>query len=94
MSNIFFFGDQTAEQYPLLKKIILRNKSALVATYCERVAAALRDEVLKLPRPQRDAIPDFLTLNDLVENYWAKGQKLPQIESVMVTIAQLGHYIG
>ena len=94
MSNIFFFGDQTAEQYPLLKKVILRNKSALVATYCERVAAAVRAEVLKLPRPQRDAIPDFLTLNDLVENYFSKDVKLPQIESVLVTIAQLGHYIG
>lgn len=94
MSNIFFLGDQTAEQYPLLKKVILRNKNALVSTFCERIALALRDEVTKLPRPQRDAIPDFLTLNDLVESYYAKGDKIPQIESVMVTIAQLGHYVG
>jgi len=94
MSNIFFFGDQTAEQYPLLQKVALRNKNALVQTFSERIGAAIRDEVLKLPRPQREAIPDFLTLNDLVENYFNKGVKLPQIESVLVTVAQLGHYIG
>jgi len=94
MSNIIFTGDQTAEQYPLLKKIVLRNKNALVATFYERTALALRNEIGKLPRPQRDAIPDFLILNDLVEGYYSAGLKLPQIEAVMVTIAQLGHYIG
>jgi hypothetical protein len=50
--------------------------------------------VQKLPRTQRDQIPNFLTTWDLIEAYYAKGQKVPQLESCMVTIAQLAHYIG
>jgi hypothetical protein len=54
----------------------------------------IRDEVQKLPRTQRDQIPDFLTTWDLVEAYYSKGVKVPQLDSCMVTIAQLAHYIG
>ncbi|THY24127.1 polyketide synthase [Aureobasidium pullulans] len=94
MSNVLLFGDQTAEQYPLLRKVVLRTKNALVLNFLERTVVALRGEIAQLSRPQRDAIPDFMTLNNLVDLYYEKGLKLPHLESCMVTIAQLGHYIG
>jgi hypothetical protein len=50
--------------------------------------------VQQLPRTQRDQMPDFLTTWDLVEAYYSKGVKVPQMDSCMVTIAQLAHYIG
>lgn len=92
--NILIFGDQTADQYPLLRKVSLRRDNALLSTFLERVSVALRDEVQKLSRAQRDAIPDFLRVSDLVEAYFAKGVKIPQLESCMVTLAQLAHFIG
>lgn len=94
MSNILLFGDQTAEQYPLLRKVVLRNQNALVTSFLERIVIVLRQEIKDLPRPQRDAIPDFLTVSNLIEAYYEKGVKLPQLESCFVAIAQLGHYIG
>ena len=92
--NILIFGDQTADQYPILRKASLRKNNALLMTFLDRVSVALREEVQKLPRTQREQIPDFLKLTDLVEAYYAKGLKIPQIESCMVTIAQLAHYVG
>lgn len=92
--ELLLFGDQTADQYPLLRKISQRRDNALLATFLERVSVALRDEASKLPRSQRDSIPDFLTLQHLVEAYYEKGQKIPQLESCLVTIAQLAHFIG
>ncbi|KAH7138133.1 polyketide synthase-like protein [Dendryphion nanum] len=92
--NILIFGDQTADQYPLLRKASIWKTNALLSTYLEQVSVALRDEISKLPRTKRDQIPDFLRLSDLVEAYYAKGLKIPQLESCMVTIAQLAHYIG
>jgi hypothetical protein len=92
--NILIFGDQTADQYPLLRKVSLRRDNALLSTFLERVSVALRDEAQKLPRAQRDTIPDFLRVSDLVEAYFAKGVKIPQLESCMVTLAQLAHFIG
>ncbi|KAK3617844.1 polyketide synthase [Elasticomyces elasticus] len=94
MSNILLFGDQTAEQYNLLHKLVLRKENALVRSFVERVSLALREETRILPRSQRNVIPDFLTVNDLKEAYYQKGDKVPMLESAFVTIAQLGHYIG
>lgn len=94
MSNVLLFGDQTAEQYPLLHKIVLRKENSLVISFVERAALALREETKALPRSQRDVIPDFLSINDLKEAYYQKGHKVPMLESAMVTIAQIGHYIG
>jgi hypothetical protein len=92
--NLLIFGDQTAEQYPLLRKACTWKNNATLTTFLDRVSVVLRDEVEKLPRTQRDQIPDFLTTWDLVEAYYSKGTKAPQLESCMVTIAQLAHYIG
>lgn len=92
--NILIFGDQTADQYPLLRKAGVWKNNALLTTFQERICVALREEVGKLPKTQREQIPDFLRITDLVEAYYAKGLKIPQLESCMVTIAQLAHFIG
>jgi hypothetical protein len=92
--NILIFGDQTADQYPLMRKASIWKNNALLTTFFERVSVMLRGEVQRLPRTQREQIPDFLTITDLVEAYYAKGNKIAQLESCMVTIAQLAHYIG
>lgn len=94
MSNVFLFGDQTAEQYPLIHKIVLRKENALLRSFVERASVALREETRALPRSQRELIPDFLTVSDLVEAYYQKGSKVAMLETAFVTIAQLGHYIG
>lgn len=92
--NVFIFGDQTADQYPLLRKVSLRRDNALLTSFLEQVSVSLREEVQKLPKSQREAIPDFLTLQHLVEAYYEKGLKIPQLESCFVTISQLAHFIG
>ncbi|KAJ4291070.1 polyketide synthase [Kalmusia sp. IMI 367209] len=92
--NTLIFGDQTADQYMLLRKACTWKDNALLKTFLERTSVALREETQRLPRSQREQIPDFLTVQDLVEGYHAKGFKVTQLESCMVTIAQLAHYIG
>ncbi|KAF2827710.1 ketoacyl-synt-domain-containing protein [Ophiobolus disseminans] len=92
--NILIFGDQTADQYQLLRKACTWKNNATLTTFLDRVSVVIRDEVQKLPKTQRDQIPDFLTTWDLVEAYYTKGVKVAQMESCMVTLAQLAHYIG
>jgi len=92
--NLLLFGDQTADQYPLLRKACTLRSNSALTTFLDRVSVVVREEVQKLPRTQRDPIPDFLTTWDLVEAYYAKGVKVPQLESCLVTVAQLAHYIG
>ena len=92
--NVLIFGDQTADQFPLLKKVATWRNNATLTTFLDRASVVLRDEVQKLPKTQRDQIPDFLTSWDLVNTYYTEGKKIPQLESCMVTLAQLAHYIG
>ena len=92
--SVHVFGDQTADQIPLLRKIVSTKNNSLVSTFLERASLAIREEVEKLPKSQRTLIPDFLTVSQLVESYAEQGVKLPEIESVLVTVAQLGHFIG
>ncbi|KAF2129822.1 polyketide synthase-like protein [Dothidotthia symphoricarpi CBS 119687] len=92
--NLLIFGDQTADQYPLLRKAATWKNNSALTTFLDRISVVIRDEVQALPRAQRDQIPDFLTTWDLAETYYSKGVKIPQLESTMVTIAQLAHYIG
>ncbi|CBX98440.1 polyketide synthase [Plenodomus lingam] len=92
--NLLIFGDQTSDQYALLRKACTLRSNSSLTTFLDRISVVIREEVQKLPRTQRDQIPDFLTTWDLVEAYFAQGVKVPQLESCMVTIAQLAHFIG
>jgi hypothetical protein len=92
--NVLIFGDQTTDQYNLLRKACTWKNNPSLATFLDRSSVVLRDEVQKLPKTQRQLIPDFLTTWDLIEAYRAKGLKVPELESCLVTIAQLAHYIG
>ena len=92
--NTFVLGDQTASQIAFLRNLVTRKDSTLLSSFLERSAIALREEVRKLSKSQRDVIPNFLTLNHLTEAYAEKGMKVPQIESALLTVAQLAHFIG
>lgn len=92
--DIFLFGDQTADQHALLQKVVNLKHSPVLSTFLERVCLVLREETRKLPRCRREAIPDFLRLGELIDAYYGTGTKVEELESSLVTIAQLCHYIG
>ncbi|KAF2155209.1 polyketide synthase [Myriangium duriaei CBS 260.36] len=94
MANVFFLGDQTADQQILLRKLVLRNKNAVLATFHEQASLVIRDEISRLPLSQRQRLPSFLTINTLISNYFEGSVKLPILESTLTTIAQLGHFLG
>jgi hypothetical protein len=87
------FGDQTADQYPILRDVCRLKSNRILQSFLERSAAALRDEVQRLPPKWRAAIPDFVTISQLVDTYNDSGVKVPQLESCIVTIAQLSHFL-
>ncbi|KAI9717250.1 MAG: Type I Iterative PKS [Chrysothrix sp. TS-e1954] len=92
-TSILLFGDQTADQYPLLKRLALRKETSILVAFFEHVAVALRAETQRLPKQRRIAIPDFLSVSDLLERYHSQQCKSEEIDSSLVTLAQLAHYI-
>uniref|UniRef100_A0AAU8H6V0 G8446 n=1 Tax=Sporormiella sp. TaxID=2012087 RepID=A0AAU8H6V0_9PLEO len=95
--EVFIFGDQANSQYPILRAASLRTNIPLLTAFLEQVCVALRSEIQKLPQTHRKRFPDFLRFSDLVEAYYRNDfvdEKIIPLESCMVTIAQLSHWIG
>ena len=92
--DLFVFGDQTASQEELLRRVAARKDNGLLASFVQRATSLVQDEIILLPHRRRALMPDCLTLAHLVEAYYTSNSRLPEIESALLTIAQLSHFIG
>lgn len=92
--DLFLFGDQTASQEPLLRRLAARKDNGILTTFIQRAISLLKDEIRTLPRNRRNLMPDFLSLSHLVEWYFTGHLRVPELDSALTTIAQLGHFIG
>ncbi len=92
--NVLIFGDQTADQTPLLRSIVSRKDNSSLSTFLERGSLALKEEVQRLHLNQRSLIPNFLTVGHLLESYLQLGSKVSALESALLTLTQLAHFIG
>lgn len=92
--DLFIFGDQTASQEPLLQRIAARKDNGILTAFVQRATSLLRDETGALPHRRRVLMPDFSTLAHLVEAYYSNSTKVPELESSLLIISQLGHFIG
>ncbi|KEZ40717.1 Conidial yellow pigment biosynthesis polyketide synthase [Scedosporium apiospermum] len=88
------FGDQSLDTHGFLAEFCREgNPSILAKAFLERATHALREEVDGLTRLQQANIPSFRTLYQLNEKYHTQDQKHPGIDSALLCIAQLAHYI-
>ncbi|KAI0896590.1 polyketide synthase [Annulohypoxylon nitens] len=88
------FGDQSLDTHGFLADFYRRgNPSVLSKEFLRLAGDALRDEIDRLPREERRKIPIFRTLQQLNERYHAQQIKFPGIDSALLCIAQLAHYI-
>ncbi|OTB09253.1 hypothetical protein M426DRAFT_7268 [Hypoxylon sp. CI-4A] len=88
------FGDQSLDTHGFLADFYRRGSPSVLSKEFLRLAGdALRDEIDRLPREERRRIPIFRTLQQLNERYHAQPIKFPGIDSALLCIAQLAHYI-
>lgn len=88
------FGDQSLDTHGFLADFYRRgNPSVLSKEFLRLAGDALRDEIDRLPRGERKKIPIFRTLQQLNERYHAQPIKFPGIDSALLCITQLAHYI-
>lgn len=93
--ELYIFGDQTADCRHFLRKVLLRKGNVLLASFLESAATALREEISRLSHVQyRERFPSFSNVQELVERYYEEGKPNPAIESAIVCLSQLAHFIG
>ncbi|KAK5628580.1 hypothetical protein RRF57_004295 [Xylaria bambusicola] len=92
--SFLLFGDQSLDTHGFLADFLRRgNPSVLSREFLKRAGDALRDEIENLPRVERRNIPTFRTLAQLNEGYHGQKLKCPGIDSALLCIVQLAHYI-
>jgi hypothetical protein len=88
------FGDQSLDTHGFLADFFRQgNPSVLSKAFLYQAGEALRNEIEELPRVERQKIPIFRTLQQLNEKYHAHSVKYPGIDSALLCVAQLAHYI-
>ncbi|KAI0387178.1 polyketide synthase [Hypomontagnella monticulosa] len=88
------FGDQSLDTHGFLADFYRRgNPSVLAKEFLRLAGDALRDEIDRLPREERRKIPIFRSLQQLNERYHSRKLKFPGIDSALLCVAQLAHYI-
>ncbi|KAM0333327.1 hypothetical protein ACHAQA_001988 [Verticillium albo-atrum] len=92
--SFLLFGDQSLNTHAFLAEFYrLGNPSILAKTFLEQAGQALREEVDRLGKLDRAKLPVFRTLQQLNERYHTQSIKHSGIDSALLCIAQLAHYI-
>jgi Starter unit:ACP transacylase in aflatoxin biosynthesis len=91
--EVYVFGDQTADCRSFLRKAVSRKEDVLLNVFLEKAAFAIRDEVSKRAYV-RSEIPNFGTVQELADRYYKSESPDAAIESALVCLSQLIHFIG
>lgn len=92
--NILVFGDQTVDPHKFLLDALLLKEKPFLTNFLQRTHVALRAETRSLPRHRRDSIPAFSNIHELTISYIGSNIRDPAIDSSLLCIAQLSHWIG
>lgn len=92
--DILVFGDQTVQAHALLRKVFLKQGRPLLRSFLQETQCVLADEISKLVYDRRVRIPYFSTLRELVDRYYKAGVRDASLESALMCLAQLAHFIG
>jgi Starter unit:ACP transacylase in aflatoxin biosynthesis len=93
--DILLFGDQSdVDVFPFIRKFLLRREqTGLVEIFLENASSALRTSIAGLSAPYRKQIPSFVNLLDFIDSYRLSSCRNAIVDSTLLCIAQLAHYI-
>ena len=88
--RVLLFGDQTGDFRPILRSVSQEKDNPLLQAFLERSYAALRLEVARESRPERELITGFTSISDLAARYGeSEGPISNAVESALTCISQL-----
>jgi iron transport multicopper oxidase len=93
MEEVYVFGDQTADCRAFFNKVFSRKDDVLLQAFLERAGGAVRFENKYRSHPSK-AVPNFSTLQELVDRYYRGEAKDAAVESALVCVSQFTHFFG
>ena len=88
------FEDQSLDTHEFLAEFCHRgNLSVLSRSFLEQIGSALREEVDQLSSLERQRVPKFSSIQELNKRYHVGNIKNSAMDSALLCITQLAHYI-
>lgn len=92
--KILLFGDQAPDRRTFFQTQLLAGRaSPLLRLFLQKLNLALRREVANLSPLESKNIPPFSTIEELVDRTGSKQVNHVGVESALLCISQLAHYI-
>jgi len=92
--RILLFGDQALDPHAYVRSQLLAGRTnPLLCLFLQRVSVALSREIAQLSPLERKYIPSFSTVEELVDRTHSSQIFHAGIESALLCISQLAHYI-
>lgn len=89
-----FPSDDLKELFRRLDQHSKDRRFRLLSIFLEESTAVLKDEVSKFPRPLKELVPPFDSVLGLVDVDFRQGPLGAAMESSILTILELGLFIG
>ncbi|KAK3170452.1 hypothetical protein Dsin_032693 [Dipteronia sinensis] len=91
--EVYVFGDQTADCRAFFAKVFTRKDDVLLQSFLEKASEAVKAEQ-RIRTHQSPAVPNFSTIQELVNRHCNSVCKDAAIESALMCISQFAHFIG
>ena len=92
--KMFFFGGNASDDYAFLQSQLSRGRTnPILSSFFEQVNLALRQEIYRLSPLDRELIPAFSTIEELVERASCVQAGNLAISSALLCISELADYI-
>ena len=89
--RIFLFGDQTYDTNAKLRTLLKSKDDPILISFLEQAYDVIRLEVGRLPLQQREVLPRFHNLADILVRQ--RGVLSPAFQTALACIYQLGSFI-
>lgn len=92
LADVYVFGDLACPFEEDLKQLLHHKSNPSLQAFLRLAAAALRKEFGALPAAQRQWLPPFTSVVDLVSGY-ETSTAAPAVRSALLTLYQVGRFI-
>ena len=93
--DVLLFGDQTDLSYHFLENSLLRSQATPIFTsFTYGAAKVLHCEIALLSQADREAIPTFTSIEELIQRSSENGPGHLAVEGALLCITQFLHFIG
>ena len=92
--EIVLLGDQQADCQQFLERVLTIRGNLILESLLDRVVYSLHQELSRQTlRSHSKRIPRFSTVKELVERYYTSGEPIPALDSALLCLAQLSHFV-